>query len=162
MATTPGGLPYPVGTDLVVNGDDAIKALAEALDALLLGQWTPYAPVLTGITLGNGTLTARYRKIGRTVNIWFVLTLGSTSSVTGVITLGLVSQMFATFGAQVMTLGAGESLNAGVFTAVVATPSTATAVLFRTAAGASVSPGIPGTWVAGSQLAGQLSYESAT
>jgi hypothetical protein len=28
MATTPGGLPYPVGTDHVVDGDDAIKALA--------------------------------------------------------------------------------------------------------------------------------------
>jgi len=32
MATTPGGLPYPVGTDKVVDGDDAIKALATTLD----------------------------------------------------------------------------------------------------------------------------------
>jgi hypothetical protein len=28
MATTPGGLPYPVGTDLVRDGDNAIQALA--------------------------------------------------------------------------------------------------------------------------------------
>jgi hypothetical protein len=33
MATTANGLPYPVGTDKVVNGDDAIKALADALQA---------------------------------------------------------------------------------------------------------------------------------
>lgn len=33
MATTPGGLPYPVGTDLVVDGDNAIRALAEAVEA---------------------------------------------------------------------------------------------------------------------------------
>lgn len=33
MATTPGGLPYPVGTDFVVNGDDAMGALAKATDA---------------------------------------------------------------------------------------------------------------------------------
>ena len=32
MANTPGGLPYPVGTDFVVDGDNAIRALAEALD----------------------------------------------------------------------------------------------------------------------------------
>jgi len=31
MATTPNGLPYPVGTDRVMDGDDAIKALATAL-----------------------------------------------------------------------------------------------------------------------------------
>lgn len=32
MATTANGLPYPVGTDRVADGDDAIRALAEALD----------------------------------------------------------------------------------------------------------------------------------
>lgn len=32
MANTTGGLPYPVGTDFVVDGDNAIRALAEALD----------------------------------------------------------------------------------------------------------------------------------
>jgi hypothetical protein len=32
MALTPGGLPYPVGTDFVKDGDDAIHALALAID----------------------------------------------------------------------------------------------------------------------------------
>jgi hypothetical protein len=32
MATTSGRLPYPVGTDKVVNGDDAIAALAQKID----------------------------------------------------------------------------------------------------------------------------------
>lgn len=32
MATTGKGYPYPVGTDRVMDGDDAIKALAEAVD----------------------------------------------------------------------------------------------------------------------------------
>lgn len=35
MALTPGGLPYPVGTDKVVDGDDAIHALATAVDIRL-------------------------------------------------------------------------------------------------------------------------------
>lgn len=33
MATTSGGLPYPTGTDKVVDGDNAIQALAEAVEA---------------------------------------------------------------------------------------------------------------------------------
>ena len=32
MATTPGGAPYPLGTDQVVDGDDAIHALATWVD----------------------------------------------------------------------------------------------------------------------------------
>jgi hypothetical protein len=31
-ANTGNGLPYPVGTDYLIGGDDAIKALAQALD----------------------------------------------------------------------------------------------------------------------------------
>jgi hypothetical protein len=38
MATTADGLPYPVGTDKVVDGDDSIKALADALQARGLGK----------------------------------------------------------------------------------------------------------------------------
>lgn len=43
MATTTNGLPYPVGTDRVMDGDDAIKALAEALD-----------PPWTALTMQSG------------------------------------------------------------------------------------------------------------
>jgi hypothetical protein len=35
------GLPYPEGTDLVISGDDAIQALAEAVDAKL--EWVTAA-----------------------------------------------------------------------------------------------------------------------
>lgn len=36
MATTPAyALPYPIGTDLIMNGDDAIRALAERVEAVM-------------------------------------------------------------------------------------------------------------------------------
>lgn len=36
MATTPiYALPYPVGTDLIVDGDNAIRELAERVEAIL-------------------------------------------------------------------------------------------------------------------------------
>jgi hypothetical protein len=44
MAQTPRGYPYPLGTDRVMDGDDAIKALAQAvndrLGAIAAGQLT--------------------------------------------------------------------------------------------------------------------------
>jgi hypothetical protein len=53
MATTPGGLPYPVGTDKVVDGDDAIRNLATAVDT----RPVAVAPLVTG---GNLTPLAYY------------------------------------------------------------------------------------------------------
>lgn len=47
-ATTPGGLPYPLGTDLVVDGDDAIRNLATAVDARLTFPGASYPAPIVG------------------------------------------------------------------------------------------------------------------
>jgi hypothetical protein len=49
---TPKGFPYPVGTDFLAQGDDAIKALAEALDAFL---FTPTAWIYPALGAGWST-----------------------------------------------------------------------------------------------------------
>jgi hypothetical protein len=46
-----------------------------------VSSWTTYSPTLTNLTVGNGTQIARYQKVGKTVNVFYQLTLGSTSSV---------------------------------------------------------------------------------
>jgi hypothetical protein len=46
-------------------------------------NWISWTPTLSNITLGNGTLVARYQQIGKTVNFYFVFQLGSTSAITG-------------------------------------------------------------------------------
>lgn len=54
MATTPNhALPAPDPTDLIVNGDDAIRALANALDAILVTQ-----SELSSTTLADLALSA--------------------------------------------------------------------------------------------------------
>jgi hypothetical protein len=45
--------------------------------------WTAYTPTLTNITLGNGTIVARYQQIGKTVNFEVLFTMGSTSVMGG-------------------------------------------------------------------------------
>lgn len=51
-----------------------------------LGSWTPYTPTWTGAavnpSLGNSTLTGRYKRLGKTVHVRIVLVIG-TSGVTG-------------------------------------------------------------------------------
>ena len=45
-------------------------------------DWQAYTPTFTGLTVGNGTLTARYARIGKTICGYISFALGSTSSVT--------------------------------------------------------------------------------
>lgn len=51
-SNTPNGLPYPVGTDRVADGDNAIRALAEAVD--------PFAGDTGWITVGSGGSAPAY------------------------------------------------------------------------------------------------------
>lgn len=46
------------------------------------GAWTTWSPSYTNITVGNGTATARYIQKGKTIEFFFSLTLGSTSTLT--------------------------------------------------------------------------------
>jgi hypothetical protein len=48
-----------------------------------LGAWTTWTPTTTGITLGNGTISARYVQFGKTVHFSYLFNLGSTSAVSG-------------------------------------------------------------------------------
>jgi hypothetical protein len=47
--------------------------------------WTSYTPTWTNLTVGNATQAFRYKQIGKTVFVTGLITLGSTSSVTGLI-----------------------------------------------------------------------------
>lgn len=51
------------------------------LDSALSGVWTAWTPTITNMTLGNGTITAAYRRIGKTLDYRFRFLLGSTSAV---------------------------------------------------------------------------------
>lgn len=51
-ANTPNGLPYPVGTDRVMDGDNAIEALARGVDTGVLAQ-TVTNLIVTGVASGG-------------------------------------------------------------------------------------------------------------
>jgi hypothetical protein len=85
MATTTpnNGWSVPTSTDYVKDGATAIETLGDAIDASVgtgLLAWTSYTPTLTNMTLGNGTVTAKYAKLGKIVHLRITFTLGSTSA----------------------------------------------------------------------------------
>ena len=70
--------------DLVLTADSTA-----ATGLAYTGGWTTWTSSTNGITLGNGTITARYVKIGKFVNWYFRFVLGSTSAITGNLTFTL-------------------------------------------------------------------------
>jgi hypothetical protein len=67
---------------LAVGANDLILTAAsgESTGLKWAGSWVDWTPTLTNMTVGNGTLVARYTKIGKTIHWYFKFTFGSTSS----------------------------------------------------------------------------------
>ena len=57
MANTPKGYPYPVGSDRVADGDNAIQSLAEAVDTNL-GRAAQGRVTMPNVPTGGGTVSA--------------------------------------------------------------------------------------------------------
>jgi len=72
-------LPLLLAGDIPNAASDWAAILAE-LNALSTA-WTTWSPTLANLTLGNGSVSAKYRQVGKTVNYRFKFTLGSTSAV---------------------------------------------------------------------------------
>lgn len=51
--------------------------------------WSSYSPTIANLTTGNGTLNANYIQLGKTVYLRFSFVFGSTSAVSGTISLPL-------------------------------------------------------------------------
>lgn len=88
----------------------ALDALAQAIQSHNTdGSWQQYTPTVSNITLGNGTVTAHYRKRGKTLEGRIKLLIGSTTSITGNPTFTLPnSEVFASsyeLGQTIMGIG---------------------------------------------------------
>jgi hypothetical protein len=59
----------------------------------LSAAWDIYTPSFNGLTLGNGTVSAAYRREGTLLHVHGRVTLGSTSSVTGIVQVSLPAGM---------------------------------------------------------------------
>jgi hypothetical protein len=79
---TPARLAVGANDTMLVGDSTAATGLAYK-SATTLYPWTAWTPTLTGITIGNGNVSAKYQQIGKTIIFNLRLEWGSTSSFTG-------------------------------------------------------------------------------
>jgi hypothetical protein len=159
MATTADGIIYPVAGDFIAPLNAHIQALAESVqdvfDTAVNAAQVPYTPTLSGITIGNGSLIAKYSKIGTTIIDEISITFGSTTAVTGGITIsGLqpcIYTQFSPTGSAILNTG---NLFVGT---VLQESETSISVYAQSASGsytslASTSASIPSSWNVSSKI----------
>jgi hypothetical protein len=171
--TTPNyGWPVPTSTDLVKDGATAIEALGDAVDATVFGlgvsgAWTSYTPTFTNLTVGNGTINAKYKQIGKTVVVRFAFTMGSTSSMgtnpnftfpvaaSSYLANAALGDMYIEDNGVAGYMGRFKWI-AGPLCAMELYGAGATYLNFG-----SITSSVPFTWGTGDYIAGQFYYEAA-
>jgi hypothetical protein len=137
---------------------DAILASADA--------WTDYSSSLawtattTNPVLNNGSIAARYKQVGKTVEYAFAITMGSST------TYGsgpwLISMPVAPLNTNLVT---GEAFllhtTAASRVPAVATMSGTNQLIFYGPTGGQVAAAVPFTWTSGMALRGHVRYEVA-
>ena len=128
--------------------------------------YADYVPVFTSFTKGNATIVARYAQSGKAVNVFVSVTLGSTSSVSGSITVTLPVTAAST---AVGNRGMGACQDTGVRSYTMASVMTSTTVVelkplaasLATVAEDDMSATNPMTWTNTDKFFFSLTYEAA-
>jgi hypothetical protein len=125
--------------------------------AVSIGAWISYTPTTSNLTLGNGTITAKYNVVGKTIFLAIRFVLGSTSAISGSPTFtlpsGFTSAPLSTF-SPVGTGLATISSTSYIMTSVAISSNRVAAVVNNAsgtyASGTDISSTIPATWATGS------------
>jgi len=170
------GIPYVESDDLVSAYPSVSQSLAQEVSDQLAakgdistnGAWEAWTPTTTGITVGNGTITARYMQIGKTVHFSYIFVLGSTSALVSdhSITLPVARRNTDSVGqANILLREIGVNNYLGV---PLYSPADASVLLIRPATSAAsyvgngfLSGTIPFTWADGDEIICSGSYEAA-
>jgi hypothetical protein len=171
---------------LVLSGDGAVGPLSATEVGYLDGvtsavqtqinskasntDWTAYTPTWTNLTVGNGSLTARYTQVGKVVHLIIDFVLGSTSSVGTEPSFSLpVTATSVGYRASTTPIGILHMRDVGTqsYQGVVVWLTSGSALLQRTGVSgsntiiASVTATTPWTWGSSDYLSLTATYEAA-
>lgn len=134
--------------------DDILTALVTA--------WTAYTPVWTAngtaVSLGNGTVTGKYRQVGKWVTAQVILTMGSTT------TFGTSFYLFTLPVTALTTagyLGAAKFLDAGTQDRNGVSYLFSTTQVVATSNAGAAGQLVPHTWANTDVFTIQIDYEAA-
>jgi hypothetical protein len=161
---TPARLAVGTNGQVLTADSTAATGLAWATPANSVGTWTTFTPSRSNITVGNGTEVARYQKIGKTTNVFYQLTLGSTSSIgnTPSISTPSTSAQSVFYSGFVMMQDTGNTSYFGAVLIISGTAYPQAQVANGTYTNASnVTATVPFTWGNTDVLVMQFSYEES-
>ena len=131
----------------------------------IAGAWDSFTVTLTNISIGNGTATGFYKKIGRTVVYRVLVTFGSTTSVSGSMTVDL--PVTGTSVQGVHNLFMVDDSTGAVYPGVVSVSTTTAVLRAINASGtyatqSATSSSIPFTWATSDVIRLTGVYEAAS
>ncbi len=122
-------------------------------DTVVTENELAFSPTLTNITIGNGTTLAYYAVTGRTITYTVKITLGSTSSVDGVIAVELPAT--STYEAY----GTAYGNDAGtLLTGIALAAASGTTVALSSHSGTAWATTVPVTWADGDIIGFTITY----
>lgn len=133
--------------------------------------WTTYSPTWTNLSVGNGTVTARYRQIGTLVETRITIVFGSTTSISGAVSVSLPvtrATYAGTAGLTALGLARFFDTSGGAASEGAAMNVSTTTVRLQVwksdgtyLTSADLSSTVPFTWATGDEINVQFSYEAA-
>jgi hypothetical protein len=160
-ASTPANLSVGANDTILVADSTAATGLAWKSNATQF-PWVAYSPTISGLTLGNGTISTRYQAIGKTYILNITVTLGSTSAITGDLRFALPTS------ANKFSAGSTwlEDVSVGVYTGTALINTTdiyvrATATNATYGTTSNLSSTVPFTWATGDNIIVQATFEAA-
>jgi hypothetical protein len=130
-------------------------------------DWQTWAPGYSNLTVGNGTVTARYTQIGKLVVANYALVLGSTSTIGTSPLISIPVTAAATFpDDNAFGVAMFRDITGSRHTGMVDISTSDFTLYAQTATGAttttaSLTSTVPFTWATGDTLQFSASYEAA-
>lgn len=140
-------------------GVDELAAASVVAASTVAEAWTDWTPTYANLTVGNGTVVARYMKRGRDVVARFSIVFGTTTSMSTTATIGLPFAAHASgYGTGAASAFDASALNpySGI---VVHAPGASTLSVFL--GETTLSPTTPFTWTTNDIFTFTITYEAA-
>lgn len=138
--------------DLIVQ--NLFLGITKGVKAPVITQWADFTPTWTNITPGTGSSTSgRWRRVGETMEIESVITLGTGGSVSGNIAMTIPDgKTYATIMNGGTAAAVDASVPSGRVTGSVYAGNGTDSIAFSSSASATWGSGIPFAWDAGDQI----------
>ncbi|MFC1559723.1 hypothetical protein ACFL4F_01315, partial [Candidatus Margulisiibacteriota bacterium] len=174
VEVTNGDIVLPLGTakrdrGMKFDGTNEDLSIGDGTNSQIvhMGAWKTWTPTWTNLTVGNGTVTARYTKVGKFVRAQVRIVFGSTTAISGAVSFTTPSTMKTDAMTPVAPLGTAtlQDVSGNYYFGRAAYNTSTSASVLCESVGATYSMAsgltstIPFPWAPGDIITLEFSYE---